>query len=742
MAIDNLNYYSNWLPAWQQTDKYSSQPWCLRSKNLDIFSSSKSVKGTAWSTPSQWANDIIKQEWKLKLKTDGKVYEEVGGVDVLLNDPSINFPIYQVCYTWKNWTYTNAQWGTAQDMSVRYEWDEWRSYVVFTDRAALVYTKTAITLEKEFVDVTNWTTSSVVYENGYKFTRDTLSQWDNRVTIKLTNPRIWSFPIKIYCDEPDTTDMTLSLSTIEVDTYCSKYYYDAQVDGMVGTWWGSQSISVSWDIHNGITLTLPAWDPEEEYTYNRVFLEFRGTRRTGKTWNSRSGAALYIDMNWWPNPDHKMTINWVKSEWDMKELYSYLPLRERKLVSVWDYAYSQSYWMKWVSFQPLYKWNGTWVDDNWTKRILYDFISDMWWESDPAMDVIGMMIWNEQVYMIWNLNWDWYIIPCDLSWGRWTPYIAYWCTFKWVTNIDYLMYLVGEDRGISQLWVYNNQELVPLIWWNKESNLVDYVDTAEQYKFDWKMLEYRWDLILTTTDNRVFQYWQTYWGKGWTFIHEVPWTITELKTDGKDLVIKYTSWANNYSIIYQDDIISKNYNTEWEAEYPIQIWNHLLEKEESDLYASYILPNSNCKLEFWGMANHYHFWTFKSSDSYTFSTTASYKMKGCTWNYVLKFIEKNDNRYTFRLEGDLPLQTVSGMKITDTEWTELITYSEYNHFRKIWEITTDGYSEWEFRFHNLNNKLELPKSHSLQIMVRGKGTANYTPELFALDLVANQRDRW
>ena len=142
------------------------------------------------------------------------------------------------------------------------------------------------------------------------------------------------------------------------------------------------------------------------------------------------------------------------------------------------------------------------------------------------------------------------------------------------------------------------------------------------------------------------------------------------------------------------------------------------------------------------MANHYHFRTFTSEDDYTFSTTASYKMEWCTWNYSLKFIEKNGDQYTFRLEGDLPIQTTNDMKITDSEWVELINYSDFNHFRKIWEITTTEYKEWEFRFHNLNNKLELPKSHSLQIMVRGKGNQNYTPELFALDLFANQRERW
>jgi hypothetical protein len=81
------------------------------------------------------------------------------------------------------------------------------------------------------------------------------------------------------------------------------------------------------------------------------------------------------------------------------------------------------------------------------------------------------------------------------------------------------------------------------------------------------------------------------------------------------------------STIYQDDTPIKRYNTEWNATYPIVLGNHLLEKEESDLYASYILPNSSCKLEFWGMANHYHFWTFTSEDNATLSTSADYKLK-------------------------------------------------------------------------------------------------------------------
>ena len=734
MAVDNLNYYSSWLPAWQQTDKYTSQPWCLKSKNLDIFSSSKSVKATAWSVPSQWASDIIKQDGDLILKTDWKVYELVNWVETLFVDPSVNFPSYNISYNWINWTYAAAQWGTVKDMVVKYEWDEWKSFVVYTDRASYTYSKTAYVVDKELVPSSNFTYDTYnPYGNWYRFTQNSTSTSQVTIEVNMAKVPFATVPIKVYANQYN--DSVTNISIESITWYKKKYYYDPQDEAIVGKY-----------LDEITTLPVPSGDIKDWYVLieipaapfrseDQIRINFRLTKKESSASNYSWNWELYISMN---KPDE-----WYREPWyengDFNEYYSYLPIDDnRHLVNVWEY-----YWMPALSFQTLYNWQWSWTEiANRQKVVQYDFVQYMWWENDTSMDVIGMITWNEQVYMIWNMNWNWYIIPCDLSWGRWTPYIAYWCTFRGVTNIDYLMYLVWEDRGISQLRVYNWQELVPIIWWNKENNLTDYVDTAEQYKFDWKMVEYRWDLVLTTTDNRVFQYWQTFGGKWWTFIHEVPWDITELKADGNDLIIKYTSWGNNYSIIYQDDIISKNYNTEWEAEYPIVIWNHLLEKEESDLYASYILPNSLCSLEFWGMANHYHFWTFKSSDNYTFSTTADYKMKGCTWNYVLKFIEKNDDYYTFRLEGDLPLQTVTGMKITDTEWTELISYSEYNHFRKIWEITADGYQEWEFRFHNLNNKLELPKSYSLQIMVRGKWTANYTPELFALDLVANQRERW
>jgi hypothetical protein len=554
--------------------------------------------------------------------------------------------------------------------------------------------------------------------------------------------------MRIFAVENDSNDATIELDQVAV--YWAKYYYDAQADSMQPKNASTETISFTWSITewSWVSVDLPLrrqanWDCE-------ITLKFKFTYKEWKSTYKRQYGKLYVDMNWWPQAKHRMTTaDGTKSEWDSNYYYTYLPLRDRKLVDVWSYSYSSSYWIKGVTFQALYKWTSYWIEQElWNFKIIYDFVQDMGWESDPSMDIIWMIVWNEQIYMIGNLDWNGYIIPCDLTWGRWTPYIAYGCEFKWVTNIDYLLYLVWKDRWISQLWVYNGHELVPILWGNRLSGNVDIIGVDEQYNFDWRIVEYRGNLVLTTTDNRVFEYGQTYGWKWWAFILELPtdWTITGLKTKWNNLILDYSAtelWVtNNLSITYQDDVAIKTYNDEWEAVYPIVLWNHLLEKEESDLYASYILPSSECSLEFWGMANHYHFWTFKSNQNETLDPAVDYKLKWATGTYKLKFIEKNGWWYTFRLEWNLPAQTGGWKIITNSTWGEILPYTEFHHFRKIWTITASGYTEWEFRFHNLNNKLELPKSHSLQIMVKWEWTTSATAELFALDLVANQRERW
>jgi len=741
MAIDNLNYYSAWLPAGQLTDRYSSQPWCLRSKNLDIFSSSKSVKATAWSNPITIWSDVIDQDdyGRVQLKTDWKIYEN--WVEIL--DPATNFPVYPVSYTWKNGTYNNAQRWTPKRMLVKYDGNDWKSLVVYTDTSAYYYNKTAYVLEKTIHDARShwtWDENLTRWDNWYiAITHDWGGSAPSQTFFYLKvawHDEFSRVPVRFKCDWAWDIEFTLT-SWVSGSKKVRKYYYDPELDAMTpedDEWDLDDLISISWTLSDGLLIYLPVLSEDVDW----YFLV------KDPTWSGHSGSSVWIDFNY---PDGWSEAVELK-DWDFNEYYSYLPLNEdRDFVQVWEY-----YWMPWTTFQLLWEWNSSWESVNWNKQIRWEFQQYMWWANPTEMTVIWMIVWNEQVYMIWNMHGDWYIFPCDLSWSRWTPYIAYGCEFMGVTNIDYLLYLVWEDRGISSLWVYNWQELVPIVWWKLESQYVDLVWVEEQYKFDWKMINWRKNLILSTRDNRIFQYWQTYGGKWWTFIHELPANavITGLKANWKDLEVDYSITVNNvttkYTVKYQDDTPIKNYNTEWMAEYPIILWNHLLEKEESDLFVSYILPSANTSLEFWGMANHYHFWTFKTDWNTTPTVWSQWMIDGTDFNYHLDFVEKNWEYLTFKLVWELPVMTgQETMRLTEyltMQEPTYIWYTEFNHFRKIWEITTTEYKEWEFRFHNLNNKLELPKSHSLQIMVKGKGNQNYTPELFALDLVANQRERW
>jgi hypothetical protein len=52
-------------------------------------------------------------------------------------------------------------------------------------------------------------------------------------------------PLRLYCTEPETTDVTISVESITLDFFQDKYYYDAQLDDMIGTDSAARSISFS-----------------------------------------------------------------------------------------------------------------------------------------------------------------------------------------------------------------------------------------------------------------------------------------------------------------------------------------------------------------------------------------------------------------------------------------------------------------------------------------------------------------
>ena len=70
MSDKDLVYFKQGIPAWQQMDKYSNNPWMLLSKNVDIFSSSNSYKATAFSAATAQDSWIVDtdEKWRIILK--------------------------------------------------------------------------------------------------------------------------------------------------------------------------------------------------------------------------------------------------------------------------------------------------------------------------------------------------------------------------------------------------------------------------------------------------------------------------------------------------------------------------------------------------------------------------------------------------------------------------------------------------------------------------------------------------
>lgn len=736
MAIDNLNYMVSWLPAWQQTDKYSTNPWCIKSKNLDIFSSSKSVKATAWSEWVSIVNDYVDIDSKgnLRMMSDGKVYDSEW---TLVVDPTTNYTSIPVSYTWEWWTYSQSTFGTPKKMFVKYVWDEWQCITVFTTTTQYTINKNYKIYDKTFEAGSDWEQDTTTpWDLWYRFYIPgvSMSQLSSSIFLKIKNTSSWNVKIRVNVSDLPIewrwyTTNTLTVRYAGVDKWM---YYDEQSWNMI---MNSLKQVTYW------TYDLEAWELPEYIEipivpYEEIYVWFYYYYRLSISWSMTVKTKIDIDVNGWYDENHRMTLSdWTKSLWDTNELYTYLVQKDRKFLEAWEY-----YFELWDIHQMVYNWDYIWVENQWAKQ--YWNYSLKWiWDTDPSMEITSWVIRNTNPYLIWNWNWSWYIIPAPIWWDTETPYKAEWVKFLNAVPIDYYMYLVGEERGVSGLYVYSWQQLVKLLSGTEIKSENDLVDNTEQFKFDWTMCNYRGRIVLGTEDWRVFMYGKTTNWNWWAFIHETWWDITDIKVENDKLVVYYTKNSVKYKTTFQDAIHSKNYNTEWEAEYPITIWNHILEKEEADLYASYILCKNN-SLEFRASANHYQYWSFKGDADITIWDWREVKVWCWSWDYKLTFVEKNWLRYTFKLEGDLPVQTVGDKEIKKVDGTHLINYTEYNNFRRIWIVESDKFIEDKIRFHNINNLLDLPNSHSIQIMVRWKGTANHSPELFSVDLVANQRERW
>ena len=125
MASNNneLVFYQQWAVAGLQMDKYSTNPWCVDSKNLDIFSDSQSVKGTAWSEPTQVPSvDYVDvdEKGRFYLLANWNVYDSVN--DTTMDHSFFDSNASNLDYLDWQWS-QRAVYGTPLKLFVAYDWD-------------------------------------------------------------------------------------------------------------------------------------------------------------------------------------------------------------------------------------------------------------------------------------------------------------------------------------------------------------------------------------------------------------------------------------------------------------------------------------------------------------------------------------------------------------------------------------------------------------------------------------------
>lgn len=742
MAIKNLDFFAQWVSAWNLWDKYAStKPWCLISKNVDIFSSSNSVKAAAFTSPSDVSAELVctSEDWRFELRTNWKVFDNQINdyiTDWTYQPNVVDFLTNHKIY-YRNWD--SASWltvWTPKKLKVSYDksW-EWDMITVVTNKLIYVYSKKAVNRPKVHV---TWNTSWLTITESTDYNWIRIEKWSlsSSATSFYVQVNVqWQVGYWLskywyclfYC--PSSNKITLNNLIQTRSDIKYNWEYDV-VDENTSWWWASQTITVPAEVNqyswsSNVNGNIP-WDfhtvPEGSSKMSLRF-DFNLSEAASSLSDSASVDIFFRSVHEYVIPLTPLDNRFIKEE------KNYIAVENRDTVDIYD-----------------------------KKRLLYD---DEWpfYYMNKATDLypdeivnVADMVTDEQsniVYLFSNTKNYWRLDIFSLVAGELqTTFYHPWIEFLWAIRINNYIYITAKQRGESVLFIYNWIELVPVVKWEES----DVLDMKEPYDFNGMMCNFKDSLILWSNNWKVFAYWKTFWINACSCIFQLyKYTgFSSIYARWNELYIEYTvleEWSNvKKRVIYKRWDPDRKYLTEFELQFPIQVWSHVIEKEATDLHTSFILPSTDCKLEFWWGDNHYHYWTFRCyewGELPTLTVWEEYKIWWATGTYKLIFLEQHWRYYTFTLEWDLPLKLARGGNIRDKDWVQVMDYDEYNHFRYIWETETHTwYIEGQKRFHNLNNKLDLLRTHSIQIMVRWVWTVDYTPELFTLDLVSTQRDRW
>lgn len=715
MAMKPLTFYQQGAVAGMQQDQYSQAPWFVDSKNLDIFSSSQSVKATAWSEPELVDSNIVDVDHRgrFELHKNGKVRDREIDDYITNHDKFDN--LKNIYKNTDDATTSPMIFGIPKRIFVKYKEDDWQMITIITDRiiynyyADFYYSKIKEGKSTNAKISTTWSDLIV----SPKTDNTTI-----KVNIFLETHQFGRCKLRLY-----KYSSSGNIRLTKITQSKQQLRYDFQTKSYISNIVIPTEISLTND--NNLSQSNDA-------VFDVIFWNF--------IHDSSGWGAFQLEFQTEQGFDGEVMI-----DAQIYESFEYLyPNKERVIIKDEENIY--------LAEDNLYLKFG--YTEDWKRsRWIYHFtrIEEYFFGVDTK--VVGCINKWEQTAIIANREYDGILyfmndrgaIVDTPEWWIMASYVYPWIEFMSFVKKDEFIYILAKDRGVIWLYVWYAGNL-KFLFWGEKVEYWDYILGEDKFRFNGLMKVWRGGLILWTDDNQLLIYQENQWQNSLSsfFYEEEVKEIIRINANKDQLYLTYTgNDGKNYHTSLQSDRILKNYQSDFSITFPKQIGSHLLEKEPKELEISYMLPNKNCSLEVWLNVNNYHFRTYDTEGEVQL-TNGSYKIDGTDGEYQLKFIEKWENKLTFVLEGELPHQTEKKpLKLikVDGDWPEEIPAKSFDHFKHIWSIREEQFTHGKQRLIALTAEHNLPRARVLQVRVDWKTDWKSSPEIYSVHFTSEQVQR-
>ena len=611
-----------------------------------------------------------------------------------------------------DWQWSNkAVFWTPKKLYVAYDWEgNWKTISILTDR--LIYN-----IYSDWVHVAWWVTFvSNCSDNTWTSTY--------RTRIKIENSDTFYFNV-----------------VLSWESCCrAKFRLTSQ-------WANYNEVNISAYMSNIKWIErTKSFDPEYSSRWEQIVNETWLTLTSDTDYEIEFYADNYLDSSvfwrycWlWFEGKSSSPTSFVDIRCFKKEDWQYLYPKDRNIIDIEDESYVE-------------------VDSTEYEMLYYDPLEDM-----DGVTYYQLTQWNSIDFPDWYdvrafaRSFD-YMYEFVNKWDMWIVYLATdanlaawdsWWRFPWTKFVNAILiwnyaYVIAEKRWVRWLYVFYNWDMKLLSWADKRYTEWDsLINGKEIYNFTWIMCNWR-DHIVCATKDSVFMWWANkLWQNVWAFILKVDWEITDINTKRWYLDVYYTKDNVNYRQTIQDDVNIVNYESEFSVTYPIQINSHYIEKEPLNLMVSHMLPNIVTTIKAYISVNDNYFWSFLTDWEVTPEEWEKFRMNWCWWDYWLTFVEKNWNWLTFTMSGDLPYQINNTKELISEGTNTTIEYSDFSHFKFIWEITKESPKEvdWKSVLLSLSQKNDLPTVRKAQVKLVWTTDWYTTPEIYDVRLLSNQFDK-